>query len=76
MRAERPQGPGPQPATGPDEPANDGNRPRPGTTRRRSPTGAAARNQAIRGLVRIAVIVGALIAFLVLLAAISPDTAS
>jgi hypothetical protein len=75
MRPERPQGPGPQPATGPVEPTNARNCPRRGTTRRDPPTRAATRNEVIRGLVRIAVIVGALIVFLILLAAISPDTA-
>lgn len=75
MRAERPQGPGSQPATGSGELTNSGNRAPRGTTRRHPSTPAATRSQAIRSLLRIAVIVGALIAFLILLAAISPDAA-
>jgi hypothetical protein len=75
MRIERPQGPGSQPAIDPVESTNSGNRPRRGTTRRHPPTPAPTRNQIMRSLLRIAVIVGTLIALLILLAAISPDTA-
>jgi hypothetical protein len=75
MCAERPRGPGSQPAIGPVESTDSGNRARSGTTRRHPPTPAATRNQAMRSLLRIAVIVGTLIAFLILLAAISPDAA-
>ena len=75
MRTERSRGPGPQPVPGSIETINSGNHQSAGTTQGHPSTPTANHRQVMRDLLRIAVIVGTLIASLILLAAISPGTA-
>ena len=75
MHTGRSRRPGPQPVPGTKEGTNSGNHQSAGTGPRHQLTPTATRNHIIRDLLRIAVVVGTLIAFLILLTAISPGTA-